>query len=87
MGIEDTEEELFLLGEQNYLVDATDGVSCSICHGPKGFGDIGPNIRGKTAGDIQFALETNDAMEFLRLSDKDIIATAVYLKWLATQPE
>ena len=87
MGISDEEEELFLLGEEIYLVDATDGVSCSICHGKTGLGDIGPNIRGKKAGDVAFALDAMDAMDFLRLSDKEILAVGSYLEWLGTQPE
>lgn len=83
----DAEKAQFELGKKIFLVDATDGVACQVCHGPTALGKIGPNIRGKRAGDIKFALETVDAMSFLRLNQKQVEAVAAYLKWLATQPK
>lgn len=82
----DADEEQFLLGERIFKTEAGDGIGCQYCHGPEGWGNIGPNIRGKFPGDIRFALENVDAMEFLRLSQTKVEAVSVYLQWLATQP-
>ena len=81
-------DDTFKLGESIFIDSAykKGGVGCSTCHGPEGRGNIGPNIRGKTPGDIAFALESVDAMEFLNLSQKKVEAVSEYLKWLATQP-
>ena len=83
---DEMELDLFELGEHIYLEDASEGVGCAYCHGKDGRGNIGPNIRGKMPGDILFALESVDAMEFLRMNQKKIEAVSEYLKWLTTQP-
>ena len=81
-------DDTFKLGESIFIDSAykKGGIGCSTCHGPEARGDIGPNIRGKTPGDIASALESIDAMEFLNLSQKKVEAVSEYLKWLATQP-
>ena len=83
---DETDEELFALGERIFKEEAAEGLGCQLCHGADGWGDIGPNIRGKTPGDIQFALESIDAMSFLNLGQKKVEAVSLYLQWLATQP-
>ena len=86
-GVEDEMgADRFELGEKIFKVAAGDGIGCSYCHGADARGDIGPNIRGKTPGDVKFALDTVEAMEFLNLSQKKVEAVSEYLKWLATQP-
>ena len=62
------------------------GAGCQACHGAdaKG-GNLGPNIRGKSAEDIQRAL-TSDQMSFINLTNEEIEALAAYLKYLASQP-
>lgn len=58
------------------------GVGCKACHGADGKGgNLGPDVRGKTADDINRALG-GDAMSFLRISEDDIQAVAAYLKTL-----
>ncbi len=81
-------DDSFKLGESIFIDSAykKGGIGCSTCHGREGRGDIGPNIRGKTPGDIAFALDSVDAMEFLNLSQKKTEAVSEYLKWLTTQP-
>lgn len=79
-------DDLFELGKTIFLEDAAEGVGCQICHGPEARGNIGPNIRGKNPGDIEFALDVVDAMFFIHLNQKEIEAVSTYLKWLAEQP-
>ncbi|MBI2830355.1 MAG: cytochrome c [Chloroflexi bacterium] len=62
------------------------GVGCKACHGVDGKGgNLGPNIRGKTADELKRALG-GDAMSFIQLSNADIEAVVEYLKYLASQP-
>ncbi len=51
-------EDPFIIGVRIFLQEAAEGVGCSYCHALDGRGDIGPNIRGKTPGQIQMALDT-----------------------------
>ena len=76
---------LRLKGEGLYQRTAG-GICCQACHGTdaKG-GNLGPNIRGKSAEDIQRAL-TSDQMSFINLTNEEIEAVAAYLKYLASQP-
>ena len=85
-GAGEISEDPFLLGERIFKEEAAEGVGCSYCHGGDGRGNIGPNIRGKSAGDIRFALESLDAMSFIHLNQEEVEAVSEYLKWLATQP-
>ncbi len=80
------EEVPFILGERIFKEAAAEGVGCQYCHGPDGRGNVGPNIRGKRPGDIGFALDTVDAMQFIHLNQEKVEAVSVYLQWLATQP-
>ncbi|MDA1348282.1 MAG: hypothetical protein O3A47_05370 [Chloroflexi bacterium] len=80
------EGDSFALGERIFKTEAGDGIGCSYCHGEEGKGNIGPNIRGKSPGDIEFALESVEAMEFINLNETKINAVSEYLQWLATQP-
>ncbi len=81
------EETPFELGERIFKNAATkDGIGCSYCHGPDGKGNIGPSILGKTPGDIRFALDSIDAMDFINLNQEKVEAVSTYLQWLATQP-
>lgn len=80
-------EDSFELGKRIFESEAGEGVGCSYCHGDDGLGNIGPNIRGKTPGDVRFALESIDAMSFINLNETEIVAVSEYLQWLATQPE
>jgi len=62
------------------------GVGCQYCHGKdaKG-GNLGPDIRGKTGEEIIGALG-RDPMTFIYLTDEEIEAVAIYLKYLQSQP-
>ena len=52
--------------------------NCAACHGSDASGSIGPNIQGKTAADIQSAIDTVSAMAFLHgtLTPEQIQAAA-----------
>jgi len=66
------------------------GVGCQACHGPDARGNVGPDIRGKSEGEISNALASVEQMQFIMLntplSKEDIAAVAAYLKKLADQP-
>ena len=63
------------------------GVGCKTCHGTdgKGIPNTAPDVRGKSADDIQRALG-GDAMNFIRLTEDDLKAVATYLNYLSSQP-
>ena len=48
-------------------------------------GDIGPEIIGKTAEEISYALRTAEEMEFIKLKEQEIDDLAVYLQYLKSQ--
>jgi mono/diheme cytochrome c family protein len=81
-----SEDELVALGEEIYQRTAG-GIGCQACHGVDASGDVGPNILGKSAQTIQTQLESNEAMQFIILSDSEIQALAAYLGWLESQPQ
>ena len=85
MGDTNDREQLISLGKTLYN-EAAGGVGCAMCHAADARGDIGPNLRGKSLGDIQFALETNEQMSFIILSPEEIEAIAAYLQQLSAQP-
>jgi len=66
------------------LSDTAGGQGCLNCHGTFGVGDlkIAPAYRGRNADDIRNALETVDQMDFLNVSEDEIIALGAYLEWL-----
>ena len=74
-------------GEEIFQKTGAGGVGCKACHGTdgKGIANTAPEVRGKTADDIKRALG-GDAMSFIRMTNEDIDAVAVYLKYLQTQP-
>jgi mono/diheme cytochrome c family protein len=55
------------------------GVGCASCHLEDGTGDVGPNIQGRTAGDIIDALGRVEKMSMIELSQKEIAQVAEYL--------
>lgn len=79
-------EDPFLLGERIFKNEAAEGVGCSYCHDADGKGNIGPNIRSKSPGEIGFALKNVDVMSFIHLNEEEVEAVSEYLKWLATEP-
>ncbi len=81
----DDEETLISTGEVIFQ-ETAGGIGCQFCHGRDARGDIGPNIRGKTAEAIEVQFEINAQMSFIDLTDKEIEAVGAYLQWLATQP-
>ncbi|MFQ5922348.1 MAG: c-type cytochrome [Anaerolineales bacterium] len=81
-----SDDELVALGEELYQRTAG-GIGCQACHGVDASGDVGPNILGKSAQTIQTQLESNEAMQFIILSDSEIQAVAAYLGWLESQPQ
>lgn len=85
MGDTNDREQLISLGKTLYD-ESAGGVGCAMCHAADARGDIGPNLRGKSLGDIQFALETNEQMSFIIVSPEEIEAIAAYLQQLNTQP-
>lgn len=66
------------------LSDAAGGHGCINCHGTFGVGDlmIAPPYRGLTAEDVRNALENVEQMDFLEVSEDEIIALGAYLEWL-----
>lgn len=53
---------------------------CAGCHGNKGSGKIGPDIRGRTATQIRYCLESVTYMKWLRIMrDEDLQAISDYL--------
>lgn len=84
--LDDMGVDPFELGERIFLSEAAKGVGCQLCHGPEGKGDIGPNIRGQNALQVEIALNTVEDMGFIRLDAEERAAVATYLAWLATQP-
>lgn len=48
-------------------------------------GSVGPNVRGKSAHEIDDAIKRVSAMSFIRMSDDDIQAVAAYLKYLQSK--
>lgn len=61
------------------------GVGCASCHGEAGEGNIGPNIRGKDSIAILKQLEINPQMEFIHLTEEEIVQVATYLRYLHDQ--
>lgn len=59
------------------------GVGCAACHGAEARGLVGPDIRGKTACQIVRAVESVDAMKFIKLSSGEVEAVSRYLADLA----
>jgi mono/diheme cytochrome c family protein len=59
------------------------GVGCASCHARYALGDIGPMIRGFTAGDIETALGTIPDMSFISLNPTEIGDIAAFLHWLS----
>jgi len=58
------------------------GVGCVACHGDRGQGDIGPDIRGQDSVVILDQLRTNEQMEFIQLSPDEVDQIAAYLRHL-----
>lgn len=58
------------------------GVGCASCHGMDASGDIGPDIRGRTALDILDQLAANEQMQFIQLTDDEVEKVAAYLNYL-----
>lgn len=73
------------VGEEIFQTKAG-GVGCAACHGKDGKGATAPANRGSSAEEIRVQLATNEAMQFISLTDDEIEAVAEYLAYLATQP-
>jgi len=58
------------------------GVGCMMCHAPFATGDLGPDVRGMSARDVNDALGLIPDMAFISLSDKDLDDVGAYLEWL-----
>ena len=78
------EAELISQGEEIFQKTAG-GVGCQACHGRDALGDVGPGILGKSAETIWGQLETNEAMQFIILTEAEVDTLAAYLGWLADQ--
>ncbi len=55
---------------------------CSACHGQDAMGDFAPKIVGKIAGEVQNALLSVEAMDFIELANQEIADVAAYLQQL-----
>jgi len=80
-------DELVELGRELYMRP----VSCWVCHGDNAEGRVGPSLlNGPTAADIYDQIQSNPQMGMLQrelnLTDKDIVALALYLRNLADLP-
>ncbi len=66
------------------LSDTAGGQGCINCHGTFGVGDLelAPNYRGRTEEDIRNALESVEQMDFLEVSEDQVVALGAYLEWL-----
>ena len=84
MGDTNDREQLISLGKTLYD-ESAGGVGCAMCHAVDARGDIGPSLRGKSLGDIQFAMENNEQMSFIIVSPEEIEAIAAYLQQLNNQ--
>lgn len=60
------------------------GVGCASCHGRYGEGNVGPFNRGVSEVTVRGALQSADAMGFLRdsMTEEKITQVAAYLGWL-----
>jgi mono/diheme cytochrome c family protein len=58
------------------------GVGCAKCHGMDGRGNVGPNIRGRSASAVQRALRNVGEMDIVNLSDAEIEQVVAYLQFL-----
>jgi len=75
-----------LVGQGEILYKRTaGGMGCAACHGADASGSVGPNVRGKSAHEIDDAIKRVSAMSFIRMSDDDIQAVAAYLKYLQSK--
>lgn len=76
------EEALLALGREVYEVTAG-GIGCAFCHGSDGKGTpYGPNIRGRSRGDIANALNWAGEMTNIDLSERELDAVTLYLSRL-----
>jgi hypothetical protein len=80
-GAQDFDLEAVERGRVVYEVSAG-GVGCMMCHAPFATGDLGPDIRGMSARDVNDALGLIPDMAFISLSDKDLDDVGAYLGWL-----
>ncbi len=78
------EVALKAMGKEIYQRTTAEG--CQSCHGTdaKG-GNLGPDIRGKTAEEIKGALGA-DPMTFISLTEEEVEAVTAYLKHLHSKP-
>lgn len=74
-------EDLIAQGELIFQKTAG-GIGCQACHGTDATGLIGPDIRGRTFGQIGAALGLVDAMSFIMLTEDQMKAVAAYLQTL-----
>ncbi len=58
--------------------------NCAVCHGENAVGNVGPNIQGEDAEEIEEALETVSAMSGVSVSQSEIKDIAAYLATLTT---
>ena len=61
------------------------GIGCAACHAKDAMGNIGPEIIGKAADEISYALRTVEEMEFLKITEQEIDDLAAYLEYLKSQ--
>lgn len=61
------------------------GRGCAACHGKDARGQVGPDIRGRSASDIRRALKSVDLMQFISLTDDEIEAVVAYLQFLKSR--
>ena len=66
-------------GEQLYQFSAGD-VGCQLCHGEGAKGGVAPAIVGKTAEEIYYQFANSTAEQFIKITDEDIDAVALYLQ-------
>lgn len=83
----DTPPELDPIAAKGKVIfeETAGGVGCASCHGPTAEGDVGPNIQGRDAVAILEQLETNEAMEFISLTNEERDQVAAYLRYLHDQ--
>lgn len=58
------------------------GVGCQQCHAMDATGDVGPDIRGRSAADILNQLQINENMTFIELSQQEAEQVSAYLAYL-----
>ncbi|MBZ0276728.1 MAG: hypothetical protein K8I60_11310, partial [Anaerolineae bacterium] len=75
-----------LVARGQIVFQTAGGIGCQYCHGPLAFGDVGPNIRGKSKEAILQAFAMVQMMDVVAFTPlPDVEAVAAFLQSFALQ--